>query len=315
MDEHVPVLVEAALAALAPVAGGWYVDATFGRGGHTARLLQIVGREGHVLALDRDPQAIEAGRARFAGEMRLTLVQAPFAALGQVVREYAHGGAIRGVLFDLGVSSPQLDNAARGFSFAHDGPLDMRMDPSHGEPVAAWLARAPLDEVRSVIAELGEERFARRVAEAIGAARRETPISRTGQLATIVARAVRTREPGKHPATRTFQALRMFINDELGQLQRGLVAAHDLLGEGGRLVAISFHSLEDRAVKQFMRARASTDPMFAGMPVIPAAARPTMRLISKKQRADAQEVAANPRSRSAILRCAEKLPLLDAVPR
>ena len=216
MDEHTPVLAGEALAGLALEADGYYVDATFGRGGHTALLLQALGREGRVLALDRDPQAIEAGRERFADEVRLTLVHASFADLATLVPANAQQRPCRGVLFDLGVSSPQLDDAQRGFSFRADGPLDMRMDPTHGEPVAAWLARAGVDEIRQVIATFGEERFARRVAQAIVAAGRVSALSRTSELAVVVASAVRTRQPGKHPATRTFQALRMFINDELG---------------------------------------------------------------------------------------------------
>jgi 16S rRNA (cytosine1402-N4)-methyltransferase len=211
------------------------------------------------------------------------------------------------VLFDLGVSSPQLDEAARGFSFRADGPLDMRMDPTRGEPVAAWLARAGVDEMREVIATLGEERFARRVAFAIASARERAPITRTGQLAELVARAVRTREPGKNPATRTFQALRMFINDELGQLKAGLAAAFEVLAPGGRLAVISFHSLEDRAVKQFMARHSSVDPALARLPIIPAAAQPRMKLIGRKVRPTAAEVARNPRARSALLRVAEKL--------
>ena len=300
------MLVDEVLAALAPAADGLYVDATFGRGGHTARLLQALGGAGTVLAIDRDPQAIAFGRQRFAGDARLALIHAPFAELQAVVRDYAGNREVRGILLDLGVSSPQLDEAERGFSFAKDGPLDMRMDPTRGEPVSSWLARATGDEMRKVIAELGEERFARRVAEAVLASRRETPITRTAQLAAIVARAVRTREPGKHPATRTFQALRMFINDELGQLHAALAAAHAVLAPGGRMAVISFHSLEDRVVKEFMRDRATVDPVFAGLPVIPPQARPTLRLIGKKTRASDAEVERNPRSRSAILRVAEK---------
>ena len=307
MDEHVPVLVDAVLEALAPAADGFYVDATFGRGGHTARLLQALGREGSVLALDRDPQAVAYGRERFKDELRLEIVHAAFADLRQVVREHARGRAVRGVLFDLGVSSPQLDEAARGFSFQGDGPLDMRMDTSCGETAAGWLARAGIDEIRKVIEEFGEERFARRVAQAIETSRRETPITRTAQLAAIVGSAVRTREPGKNPATRTFQALRMHVNDELGQIERGLDAAFDVLAPGGRLAVISFHSLEDRLVKQFFRAKASEDPMYAGLPEIPAHARATMKLVGKKRRADSAEIARNPRSRSATLRAAEKL--------
>ena len=307
MDEHVPVLVDAVLEALAPAADGFYVDATFGRGGHTARLLQALGREGSVLALDRDPQAVAYGRERFKDELRLEIVHAAFADLRQVVREHARGRPVRGVLFDLGVSSPQLDEAARGFSFQGDGPLDMRMDTSCGETAAGWLARASIDEIRKVIEEFGEERFARRVAQAIEASRRETPITRTAQLAAIVGSAVRTREPGKNPATRTFQALRMHVNDELGQIERGLAAAFDVLAPGGRLAVISFHSLEDRLVKHFFRAKASEDPMYAGLPEIPAHARATMHLVGKKRRADSAEIARNPRSRSATLRVAEKL--------
>ncbi len=304
---HTAVLVEEALAALALEADGFYVDATFGRGGHAARILETLGGEGHLLALDRDPQAIEAGRARFAHEMRLTLLHASFAGLGTLVPANAQGRACRGILFDLGVSSPQLDDPARGFSFRADGPLDMRMDPTRGAPVSDWLAHAGLDEIREVIASLGEERFARRVAEAITAERRERPITRTAQLAALVAGAVRTREPGKHPATRTFQALRMFVNDELGQLERGLAAAADLLAPGGRLAVISFHSLEDRIVKQFMQRRSRVDPALAQLPVVPESARPTLRIVGRKQRPGETELAANPRSRSALLRVAETL--------
>ena len=307
-SEHRAVLVEEALAALAVEAGGYYVDATFGRGGHTARLLEAVGGEGRVLALDQDPQAIEAGRVRFADEMRLTLIHASFAELGSLVPAHSHGRACRGVLFDLGVSSPQLDDPTRGFSFRADGPLDMRMDTTRGEPVSGWLARAGVDEVREVIAELGEERFARRIANAIVAARRERPLARTSELAALVARAVRTREPGKHPATRTFQALRIFINHELASLARGLEGALAVLAPGGRLAVISFHSLEDRIVKRFMQQAATVDPALAHLPIVPAAAAPVLKIIGKKARPGALERARNPRARSALLRTAEKLP-------
>jgi 16S rRNA (cytosine1402-N4)-methyltransferase len=308
IGEHAAVLVDAVHAALDLRAGGYYVDATFGRGGHTARILEALGGEGRVLAIDRDPQAIAAGRQRFADDLRLTLQHASFSDLAVLVPAHAQGQQCAGVLFDLGVSSPQLDAAERGFSFRVDGPLDMRMDPTRGEPVSAWLSRASVDEMREVIATLGEERFARRVAQAIATARERAPITRTAQLAELVARAVRTREPGKNPATRTFQALRMFINDELGQLQAGLAAAFDLLAPGGRLAVISFHSLEDRAVKQFMARHASVDPALARLPMIPAAAQPRMKLIGRKLRPDEAEVARNPRARSALLRVAEKLP-------
>jgi 16S rRNA (cytosine1402-N4)-methyltransferase len=307
VDEHTPVLVGEALAALALQAGGYYVDATFGRGGHTALILQALGREGRLLAIDRDPQAIAAGRQRFADEMRLTLVHASFADLAALVPAHAHGLPCGGVLFDLGVSSPQLDDPRRGFSFRSDGPIDMRMDTSRGEPVSAWLARASLDEIREVISTLGEERFARRIAQAIVATRTEHPLTRTNELAALVSRAVRTREPGKHPATRTFQALRMFINDELGQLNRGLNAAVDVISRGGRLAVISFHSLEDRVVKNFFRDESQIDPVFLDLPAIPPEAQPRLRLVGRKSRPSDAEVKRNPRARSALLRVAEKV--------
>jgi 16S rRNA (cytosine1402-N4)-methyltransferase len=307
VNEHTPVLVDEALAALALEAGGYYVDATFGRGGHTAQILQAVGDGGRVLATDRDPQAIASGHHRFPNEVRLTLVQASFADLASLVPAHSHGQPCRGVLFDLGVSSPQLDDPERGFSFRADGPLDMRMDPTHGEPVSAWLARAGVDEIREVITTLGEERFARRVAQTIVEERRERPIMRTTELAAIVSKAVKTREPGKHPATRTFQALRMFINDELGQIERGLAAALEFLAPGGRLAVISFHSLEDRLVKQFMKRHSEVDPAFVDLPVLPSNAEPRLKLVGRKRRAVAAEVQSNPRARSALLRVAEKI--------
>jgi 16S rRNA (cytosine1402-N4)-methyltransferase len=308
VDEHTPVLAAEALEGLALEAGGYYVDATFGRGGHSALILQALGREGRLLALDRDPQAIEAGRRRFADEVRLTLVHASFAELGTLVPAHAHDRACRGVLFDLGVSSPQLDDPQRGFSFRADGPLDMRMDPTRGAPVSAWLARAGLDEIRQVIATFGEERFARRVAQAIVNARQQAPLTRTGQLAEIVAGAVRTREPGKHPATRTFQALRMYVNDELGQIAQGLAAALKVLTPGGRLAAISFHSLEDRAVKEFLQRESQVDPALRHLPVVPIQARPRLALVGRKIRPSAAEIERNPRARSALLRVAARLP-------
>ena len=302
------MLAAEALAGLALEAGGYYVDATFGRGGHTALILQALGPEGRVLALDRDPQAIAAGRHHFADEVRLTLVHASFADLAALVPAHAHQHPCRGVLFDLGVSSPQLEDPGRGFSFRADGPLDMRMDPTRGEPVSGWLARARLDEIRQVIATYGEERFARRVAQAIVARRDIRPLESTAELAAVVAGAVRTREPGKHPATRTFQALRMLVNDELGQLERGLAAALELLSPGGRLAVISFHSLEDRAVKRFMQRESQVDPRLGQLPVIPAERRSRLKLIGRKVRPTEAELARNPRARSALLRVAERLP-------
>jgi 16S rRNA (cytosine1402-N4)-methyltransferase len=305
-DGHEPVLVEEVLEALSPVVGGFYVDATFGRGGHAARLLQAVGPAGGVLALDRDPAAIAAGRDRFADEPRLELVQSDFGRLAEVVASHARGRPVQGVLLDLGVSSPQLDDPARGFSFSKDGPLDMRMDPSSGESAAQLVARADERELQAVIATLGEERHARRIARAIVAARAVAPITRTLQLAEVVRRAVRGHD-GKHPATRSFQALRMQVNDELGQLQAALRGAFEVLAPGGRLAVISFQSLEDRIVKRFIRDRSTVDPVFAGLPVIPASAQPVMREVGRKRRASEAETARNPRARSAVLRCAERL--------
>lgn len=305
--EHVPVLTDEVLEALAPLADGLYIDATFGRGGHTARLLGALGSEGRVLAFDRDPEAIEAGRRRFPDEVRLALVRAPFADIAARVPDLVAGRPVRGILFDLGVSSPQLDEPRRGFSFRAEGPLDMRMDPQAGQPVSAWLARASESEIREVVARLGEERFARRIAAAIVRSRAVQPLTTTTELAAVVASAVPTREPGKHPATRTFQALRMFINDELGQLEQALDGALQLLAPGGRLAVISFHSLEDRPVKRFMQRHASEDPMYAGLPNVPEQFRPRLRRLGNKLRAGEAEVERNPRARSATLRVAEKI--------
>jgi 16S rRNA (cytosine1402-N4)-methyltransferase len=307
LNAHTPVLAREAFEALAVQADGLYIDATFGRGGHTALILGALGPQGRVLAFDRDPEAIEAGHRRFPDEVRLTLVGAPFADIAARVQELVPSQPVRGILFDLGVSSPQLDDPTRGFSFRADGPLDMRMDPSSGEPVSAWLARAGEPEIREVIATLGEERFARRIAFDIVMARARAPIATTLQLAELVARAVRTREPGKNPATRTFQALRLYVNDELGQLRSALDQALGLLAVGGRLAAISFHSLEDRIVKQFIQRYSTIDPVFAGLPIVPVAAQPRLRRLGSKTRAGEAELAANPRARSSVLRVAEKL--------
>jgi 16S rRNA (cytosine1402-N4)-methyltransferase len=311
LDEHTPVLVDEAIAALGLAAGptaqgrDLFVDATFGRGGHAARILDQLGPEGRLLAIDRDPQAVAAARSRFHADPRLVAVHAPFGALQSLVAQHGEGRPCRGILFDLGVSSPQLDQAQRGFSFQHDGPLDMRMDPTHGTSAAQWLATAAADEIRDVIGALGEERFAGRIARSIVAHREREPILTTAQLASAVASAVRTRD-GKHPATRTFQALRMHVNDELGQLAQGLDAALASLAVGGRLVVISFHSLEDRMVKHFIRRESQPDPAFARLPIAPPHF-PRLRQIGKKVRASDAEVAANPRARSAILRVAERL--------
>lgn len=307
MAEHTPVLRDEVLAGLAIRPDGCYCDATFGRGGHTAAILAALGPAGRLVAIDRDPDAIRAGRQRFEGESRLTLVRGSFGPLEQRVRAAGVEGELDGVLLDLGVSSPQLDEARRGFSFMQDGPLDMRMDNEAGQSAAQWLAKAGEREIAAVLGELGEERFARRIARAIVAARAVQPIERTGQLADIVAAAVPTREPGKHPATRSFQAIRIHVNRELEQLEDALPQAVRLLAAGGRLCVISFHSLEDRIVKRFIRREERGDPVYAGLPDVPAHARPRLRRVGGKVVASEAEVAANPRARSAVLRVAEKV--------
>ena len=307
MTGHTPVLLDEVLAGLAIKADGRYCDATFGRGGHTAAILAALGPAGRVVALDRDPDAIRAGQARFAGEPRLTLVKGSFDRLDERVRAAGLEGQLDGVLMDLGVSSPQLDVAGRGFSFMQDGPLDMRMDYESGQSAADWLARATERDIAAVLRTLGEERYARRIARAIVAARAERPIATTGELAAIVAAAVPTREPGKHPATRTFQAIRIHVNGELEALEAALPRAVRMLAPGGRLCVISFHSLEDRAVKRYVQREAQGDPVYAGLPDVPPHARPRLRRVGAAVRAGEAEVAANPRARSAVLRIAERL--------
>lgn len=302
---HQPVLLAETLAALRIRPEGAYVDATFGRGGHARAILSHLSPKGRLIALDRDPAAIAAGAA--IADARLTLIHAPFSRL---LATLAHLGVrkVDGVLFDLGVSSPQLDDPARGMSFRFDAPLDMRMDPTQGETAADFLARASQREIEEVIREYGEERFAHALAKAIVAARRSRPIVRTGQLAALVEKVVRTREPGQHPATRTFQALRIFVNRELTELSLALPQAVDVLDTGGRLVVISFHSLEDRLVKRFLRSLTQPHEPPKEIPLrateLPV---PTLREVGKPIRPSHAEVLANPRARSAILRVAEKL--------
>jgi len=306
--KHRPVLLDEAVEALNIRPDGCYLDATFGRGGHAAAILERLGPQGRLLALDRDPQAVAVGEKRFAGEGRLTLVNEDFAQMHAVAEARGLTGRIHGVLMDLGVSSPQLDDPARGFSFLRDGPLDMRMDPRRGESAAAWLARADEAEIAWVIKEYGEERYARRIARAIVAARNagRAPAT-TGELAALVVEAVPRQERHKHPATRTFQAIRIHVNRELEALAAGLEQALALLAPGGRLAVISFHSLEDRIVKRFMRRHSQGPRPPRGLPV-PEAQLPKgpLRLVGKPIRPGEAEVAANPRARSAILRVAEK---------
>ncbi|MFZ5555898.1 MAG: 16S rRNA (cytosine(1402)-N(4))-methyltransferase RsmH [Pseudomonadota bacterium] len=301
---HRPVLVTEAVEALNPRADGIYVDATFGRGGHSRAILARLGPRGQVIGLDRDPQAVAAGEA--LADARLRVVHSAFSRLAEVLRELGVTG-VDGILFDLGVSSPQLDDAGRGFSFRLDGPLDMRMDTTHGPTAAEWLATVSERDLGEVIRRYGEERFAKSVARAIVAARTREPIATTRQLAGIVAKAVRTREPGQDPATRTFQALRIRINQELEELPLALAQSVGMLKPGGRLVVISFHSLEDRAVKQFLREQSSTAHIPARLPLRAAdLPQPRLRLVGKPVRPGAAEVAENPRARSAVMRVAER---------
>jgi 16S rRNA (cytosine1402-N4)-methyltransferase len=307
VESHAPVLLDEALAGLGVRPDGRYLDATFGRGGHARAIHMKLGASGRLLVVDRDPEAIASARQQFGDDPRVHIAQGAFGALASLAPADWAAAGFDGILFDLGVSSPQLDAAARGFSFMRDGPLDMRMDPGAGPSAAAWLAHAREDELARVIHELGEERFARRIARAIVTRRQQTPIERTADLAAIVASAVRTREPGKHPATRTFQAIRMHINRELEEIERGLAASLALLAPLGRLCVISFHSLEDRLVKVFLRRHASVDPVYAGLPDVPPGARPKLRLVGKALKPSAHEAALNPRARSARLRVAERL--------
>jgi len=307
MFEHTPVLLQEVLAALRVREAGCYLDATFGRGGHTAAILERVGEQGRVVAIDRDPEAIRAGHERFAADRRLTLVHGPFSELMRVVMEMGLVGRFDGVLLDLGVSSPQLDDAERGFSFAHDGPLDMRMNNTGGTTAAAWLAKVPEHELVRVIREFGEERFAKRIARAIVQGRSEQPITRTAQLAAVVAGAVPTREPGKHPATRTFQAIRIQVNREFEEIETALAGTLSALAPGGRLCAISFHSLEDGLVKRFMQQQSQEDPVYAGLPTVPAHALPKLSRVGRAVHPSQAEIDGNPRARSAIMRVAERV--------
>jgi 16S rRNA (cytosine1402-N4)-methyltransferase len=299
-------LLQEAVEGLKVRADGVYVDCTFGRGGHSRGILAGLGRRGRLIALDRDPVAIEV-RGGIDDE-RLELVHRSFSGLHDVLEE--RGVAqVDGILLDLGVSSPQLDDGARGFSFRVDAPLDMRMDTSSGPTVAGWLAVADEQEIREVIRNYGEERFAKQIAAAIVEARARSAVATTRELAGIVAKAVRTREPGQNPATRTFQALRIHINQELEELTSVLPQCVGALAPAGRLVVISFHSLEDRIVKRFMREQSQPPHMPARLPLRAAELpRPQLTLIGKLQRPTHDEVAANPRARSAVMRVAERNP-------
>lgn len=305
---HQPVLLDEVLAGLAIRPDGRYVDGTFGRGGHAAAILARLGPQGRVLALDKDPAAIAVAVSELAGDRRFTIKHGSFAMLAQQVAEQGWMGRVNGVLLDLGVSSPQLDAAERGFSFRQEGPLDMRMDPGSGESAAQWLARASEREIAQVLREYGEERYAARIARAIVRVRNEQPIVTTRQLAAIVSAANPSWEKGKDPATRSFQAIRIHINHELEDLQACLAGVIDVLAPEGRLVVISFHSLEDRIIKRFMREQARGDDFPPDLPVPAAALHARLRVVGRAVHPSEDEVAGNPRARSAVLRVAERLP-------
>jgi len=300
---HKPVLLAEAVAALAIQPDGTYVDATFGRGGHSRAILEKLGPSGRLIALDRDPQAQAAARA--LSDPRFAFFRSAFSRIGDIL-EANNASRVNGILFDLGVSSPQLDDPSRGFSFRADGPLDMRMDPESGPSAAEWLERAEEKQIAEVLRDYGEERFAKQIAAAIAAARRSEPLRRTGQLAHLVGQAVRTREPGQDPATRTFQALRIYLNRELEEVSLSLPQATAHLAAGGRLAVIAFHSLEDRIVKRFLNAAAK--PAVPREVPLRAHEMPqgVLRLVGRAQRPSDAEVISNPRARSATLRVAER---------
>ena len=301
-----PVLKDEVLQFLAIRPDGLYVDGTFGRGGHSRAILGQLGPAGRLLALDRDPDAVAVGRLLQAEDSRFQIVHSPYSALGEVLAAEGLTGRVDGILLDVGVSSPQLEDPARGFAFRATGPLDMRMDPGSGVSAADWLNAADEAEIAAVLWRFGEERSARRITRAIAAARAIEPIRTTTQLAALIEGVVRG-EPGRHPATRTFQAIRIHINRELEELEAVLAAARGSLAVGGRLCVISFHSLEDRLVKRFLRDHSRVDPALRSLPVVPDSALPDLALLTTRAvRASEAEVARNPRSRSAVLRAAER---------
>jgi len=304
---HTPVLLDEAVDALNIRPDGIYMDGTFGRGGHAGRILEALGMDGRLIAFDKDDEAVSAARRRFAADQRFSIEHRSFAELAEVAAAHGLARRVDGLLLDLGVSSPQLDDPERGFSFVSDGPLDMRMNRAQGQSAAEWLAEADEADIATVLHEYGEERFARRIARAIVARRAVAPIAATAELADLVARACPIKERHKHPATRTFQAIRIFINRELDELQLCLRDSLDVLARGARLVVISFHSLEDRIVKRFMRDAAQGPRLPKGVPVIHSETQGRLRIVGKARRASEAEVAANPRARSAVLRVAEVL--------
>lgn len=304
---HKTVLLEEAVAALVTDPDGFYIDGTFGRGGHSAAILERLSESGRLLAVDKDPEAQKAAAERFRSDCRFEFVRGSFKDVADFVAAKGMTGKVAGILLDLGVSSPQLDEGERGFSFMQDGPLDMRMDPESGISAAQWLAKAEEKDIAQVLKEYGEEKFARRMAGAIVRARQEEPILSTARLASIVSEANPAWEKGKHPATRAFQAIRIFINRELDDLQDILASVVDVLNDGGRLVVISFHSLEDRIVKRFIRLMEKGAPIPRGLPVKESDIYRPLRSVGKVIKPSAAECEQNVRARSAVMRIAEKI--------
>ncbi len=307
INDHQPVLLAETLENLAIQPEGIYVDATFGRGGHARAILSQLGAQGRLLALDKDPDAVAYAKTHFDHDKRFTIHHGSFAELETVLRQLQWYGKVQGILFDLGVSSPQLDEAERGFSFMRSGQLDMRMDNSRGVDAAAWIASVTEKELADVLWEQGEERFSRRIAKAIVMARQEKPITTTDQLAKIISGAIPAWEKGKHPATRSFQAIRIAVNNELEDLKQGLAQSVGALQVKGRLLVISFHSLEDRIVKQFMRGPSQAELVPAKLPVKFIHFQPEFKQLGRAIKPSLQEMSRNPRARSAILRVGEKL--------
>lgn len=305
--QHITVLLSEAVEALVTDTSGFYVDGTFGRGGHSGLILQQLALDGRLLGIDKDLAAIATANARFGSDARFAIAHGSFAELAALIDERGMTGKVTGVLLDLGVSSPQLDEAERGFSFMQDGPLDMRMDQTRGQSAAEWVNSAGEDEITWVLKEFGEERFAKRMARAIIAERQKQPFTRTKHLAEVIKEANPAWEKGKHPATRAFQAIRIQVNNELGDLESVLDQALAVLAPGGRLVVISFHSLEDRVVKRFIRRQELGDPVPKGLPIRDDQLNKRMRSLGKAIKASDAEVNANVRSRSAVMRVAEKL--------
>ena len=307
-NSHISVLLDEAIQALAIDPDGVYIDCTFGRGGHSSQILSQLSPNGRLIAIDRDPTAIEAAK-KFSSDPRFKIEHFGFAELAEIAERNDVVGKVSGILFDLGVSSPQLDVAERGFSFMNDGPLDMRMDTTRGETAAEWLARADVEDISWVLKTFGEEKHAWRIANAIVDTREESPLTRTGELAALIKKTAPQREIKKHPATRSFQAIRMYINSELDQIEKALASSLNVLKTDGRLAVISFHSLEDRLVKQFMKKHSQGRQVPRGMPISEAELQKgkKLNLVGRKTKPSKDEITRNVRSRSSVLRVAQRL--------